>query len=137
MKTTILTILLTILCLGTANAQKPMKVKVNQKTEKVYDVVEEMPSFPGGQAEMMHYLAQNAKYPQDAYEQVKSGRVLVQFIVEKDGSISNVKIMKSIFPSLDEEAIRLIKGMPRWNPGKQKGKAVRVKYTIPVSFHPQ
>ena len=85
----------------------------------------------------MQYLAENVKYPQDAYEQKIGGRVLVQFVIEKDGSISDVEIARGVFPSLDEEAIRVIKVMPRWNPGKQNGKAVRVKYVLPVSFHPQ
>ena len=132
--------LLALFCFGTANAQKIVvkkKATTQDTSQKVYDVVEQMPSFPGGQAEMMRYLAKNAKYPKDAYEQKISGRVLVQFVVEKNGSISNVKIMKSIFPSLDKEAMRLVKNMPRWTPGKQNGKAVRVKYTVPVSFHPQ
>ena len=137
MKKTLLMILFTIFCFGVASAQKPMKVKVQTKTEKVYDVVEQMPSFPGGQAKLMRYLAENAKYPQDAYEETYGGRVIVQFVVEKDGSISNVEILKSVFPSLDEEAMRLVKEMPHWNPGKQNNKPVRVKYTVPVSFHPQ
>ena len=136
MKTTILTILLTILCLGTANAQKPMKVKANPETSQV-SREPHMPSFPGGKEALMQYLAGNVKYPKDAYEQKIGGRVLVQFVIEKDGSISDVEIARGVFPSLDEEAIRVIKGMPRWNPGKQNGKAVRVKYVLPVSFRPQ
>lgn len=136
MKTTLLTILLTIFCLGTANAQKPMKVKAKPETSQV-STKPHMPSFPGGKEALMQYFAENMKYPQDAYEQKIGGRVLVQFVIEKDGSISDVEIARSVFPSLDEEAIRLVKGMPRWNPGKQNDKAVRIKYVLPVTFQPQ
>ncbi|MBO7129326.1 MAG: TonB family protein [Prevotella sp.] len=106
------------------------------KTEdtNVYDQVEQMPQFPGGQAALIQYLAKNIKYPVAAEENGIQGKVVVSFIVERDGTISNVKIAKSVDPSLDREALRVVKSMPRWQPGKQKGANVRVKYTAPVNF---
>ena len=104
---------------------------------KVFDVVEEMPSFPGGQGALMQYLASNIKYPVVAQENVVQGRVIVSFVVERDGSISDVKVARSVDPSLDREAQRVVKSMPKWKPGKQNGSAVRVKYTVPVVFRLQ
>ncbi len=104
---------------------------------KVFDVVEEMPSFPGGQGALMLYLASNIKYPVVAQENGVQGRVIVSFVVERDGSISDVRVARSVDPSLDREAQRVVKSMPRWNPGKQNGSAVRVKYTVPVVFRLQ
>jgi len=104
---------------------------------KVFDVVEEMPSFPGGQGALMSYLASNIKYPVVAQENGVQGRVIVSFVVERDGSISDVKVARSVDPSLDREAQRVVKGMPKWKPGKQNGSAVRVKYTVPVVFRLQ
>ena len=101
---------------------------------EVLDVCEVMPQFPGGPNSLSKYLSQNLKYPAAAEENGVQGRVFTTFIVECDGSLSNVKITRSVDPSLDKEAIRLIEAMPRWTPGKQKGKEVRVKYTVPVSF---
>lgn len=104
---------------------------------KVFDVVEEMPSFPGGQGALMSYLASNIKYPVVAQENGVQGRVIVSFVVERDGSISDVRVARSVDPSLDREAQRVVKSMPRWKPGKQNGSAVRVKYTVPVVFRLQ
>lgn len=104
---------------------------------KVFDVVEEMPSFPGGQAALMSFLSSNIKYPVVAQENGVQGRVIVGFVVERDGSITDVKVMRSVDPSLDREAQRVVKAMPRWKPGKQNGSAVRVKYTVPVVFRLQ
>ena len=101
---------------------------------KVFDVVEEMPQFPGGQAALLEYLAKNIKYPVVAEENGVQGRVIVTFVVERDGSITDVKVVKSVDPSLDKEAARVVKSMPKWQPGKQNGSAVRVKYTVPVTF---
>ena len=97
-------------------------------------IVEEMPQFPGGQAALLEYLAKNIKYPVVAEENGIQGRVIVTFVVERDGSITDVKVVKSVDPSLDKEASRVVKAMPRWQPGKQNGSAVRVKYTVPVQF---
>lgn len=104
---------------------------------KVFYVVEEMPSFPGGQGALRQYLASNTKYPVVAQENGVQGRVIVSFVVERDGSISDVKVARSVDPSLDREAQRVVKSMPRWSPGKQNGSTVRVKYTVPVVFRLQ
>lgn len=100
----------------------------------VFDKVDEAPQFPGGMAGMMQYLSSNIRYPEDAREAGTQGRVIVSFIVEKDGSISNAKVAKPTYSSLDNEALRVVSNMPKWTSGKQNGEAVRVKYSIPVSF---
>ena len=105
-----------------------------EHSSKVYDVVEQMPSFPGGQAALMQYLSTHVKYPAVAEENGIQGRVTVGFVINTDGSISDAKIMKSVDPSLDKEAVRVVTTMPRWIPGKQNGEPVRVKYFIPVVF---
>ena len=102
--------------------------------EKVFEVVEQMPSFPGGDKALLEYLSSNIKYPVVAQENGVQGRVVVSFVVEKDGSITDVKVVRSVDPSLDKEAQRVVKSMPKWIPGKQNGSAVRVKYNVPVSF---
>lgn len=101
---------------------------------KIYDVVEEMPQFPGGPSAMFEYLSKSIHYPKEAEEKVIQGRVIVNFVVEPDGSISNVKVSKSVDPLLNKEAVRVVESMPHWIPGKQNGNAVRVKYTAPVTF---
>ncbi len=113
--------------------------KVEQKEEetKVFEVVEQMPQFPGGDAALMQYLSSHIKYPVVAEENGIQGRVVCTFVVERNGSISDVRVVKSVDPSLDKEAVRVIKGMPTWIPGKQNGSAVRVKYTVPVTFRLQ
>ena len=108
-----------------------------EEETKVFDVVEQMPSFPGGQSALLQYLSSNIKYPVVAEENGVQGRVIVTFVVEKDGSITDVKVVKSVDPSLDKEAQRVVKSMPKWIPGKQNGAAVRVKYTVPVTFRLQ
>ena len=106
----------------------------HEEENKVFDVVEQMPSFPGGMPALMQWLSQNIKYPVIAAENGVQGRVIVQFVVEKDGSVTDVHVAKSVDPSLDKKATRVVKAMPKWNPGKQNGSAVRVKYTVPVMF---
>ena len=101
---------------------------------EIFQVVEEQPMFPGGMEEMMKFLQQNIKYPKEAQEQGKQGRVIVQFVVNKDGSIVNDSIVRSVDPLLDAEALRVVRSMPNWTPGKQRGKEVRVRFTLPVSF---
>jgi len=108
-----------------------------EEETKVFDVVEQMPSFPGGDAALMKFLSEHIKYPVVAEENGIQGRVIATFVVERDGSITDVKVIKSVDPSLDKEAIRVLKSMPRWIPGKQNGSAVRVKYTVPVTFRLQ
>ena len=114
----------------TAESSAPKKVF----TGKVYDIVEQMPSFPGGPAELMKWLSSHVQYPAIAIESCIQGRVIVAFIVEPDGSVSNAKLMRSIDPSIDQEALRVVRQMPKWIPGKQNGAAVRVKYNVPVTF---
>ena len=100
----------------------------------VFEVVEEMPDFPGGQSALMEYLAKNIKYPATAHENGKQGRVIVSFVVKKDGSISDTKVVRGVDPYLDKEAERVITAMPNWKPGKQRGQAVNVRFTVPVTF---
>jgi TonB family protein len=121
--------------------KKPVLLDVVVKTEaqtepddKPFDVVEQMPEFPGGQEAMMQFLRQEVKYPKEAEEKGLQGRVVVRYIIEKDGSISEVEIAKSVNEYLDAEAIRVVNAMPKWKPGKQKGEPVRVKFTIPITF---
>ena len=104
---------------------------------KVFDVVEEMPQFSGGPQALFEYLSKSIKYPVEAEKNDIQGRVIVTYVVECDGSITDVNVVKSVDPSLDQEAIRVVKAMPRWIPGKQDGKPVRVKYTVPVTFRLQ
>lgn len=106
----------------------------HEEEAKVFDVVEQMPSFPGGPSALMEYLHDHVKYPVVAQENGVQGRVVVSFIVEKDGSITDVRVVRSVDPSLDREAARVVSSMPRWTPGKQNGSAVRVKYNVPVMF---
>ena len=116
-------------------ATEPVKPK--EEENKVFDVVEQMPSYPGGMGALMQYLSSNIKYPAIAEENGIQGRVICTFVVERDGSITDVRIAKSVDPSLDKEAMRVVSKMPRWIPGKQNGSAVRVKYTLPVTFRLQ
>ena len=106
-------------------------------SNKVFDVVEEMPHFPGGPAALQAFLSSNTKYPVVAQENGVQGRVIVSFVVERDGSITDVRVVRSVDPSLDREASRVVRSMPRWSPGKQNGSTVRVKYTVPVVFRLQ
>jgi protein TonB len=93
-----------------------------------------MPEFPGGMPAMIEFLQTNLKYPKDAIKQQVGGRVMVMFVVETDGTLSNVRVAKKVFPSLDSEAVRVVKTMPKWKPGKEKGRPVRVNFTLPVVF---
>ena len=108
-----------------------------EEETKIFEVVEQMPSFPGGQAALFEFLSKNIRYPVVAEENGIQGRVTVQFVVEKDGSVTDVRIMKSVDPSLDKEAERVVKSMPKWIPGKQNGSPVRVNYYVPVVFRLQ
>ena len=131
MKKMFLMCAMAVLCLMTANAQKTI---VSQSNQSVYDEVEVMPEFPGGMQAMIEFIQTNIKYPKDAIKQEVGGRVMVMFVVETDGSLSNVRVARKVFPSLDAEAVRVVKTMPKWKPGKEKGKVVRVNYTLPVVF---
>ena len=113
---------------------EPLNKPQPVNSTRVYDVVEQMPSFPGGISGLRTYLNQNIRYPAEAQEICVQGRVVVSFVVEKDGHISDVTVLRSVDPSLDKEAVRVIRNMPRWSPGKQGGEPVRVRYNVPVSF---
>lgn len=118
-----------------SNVAKDSKtVKTKQDNSKVYDVVEKMPSFPGGQKALLDYLNKNVKYPAVAERKEIQGRVVVQYIVGKDGSISDVKVAKSVHPLLDAEAVRVVESMPNWIPGERNGNPITVRYTIPITF---
>ena len=112
----------------------PPPAPKEEVTQKVFDVVEVMPSFPGGQGALIQYLNSHVKYPVVAQENGIQGRVTISFVVERDGSITDVKVARSVDPSLDKEAARVVSSMPRWTPGKQNGSAVRVKFNVPVVF---
>ena len=112
----------------------PEVVEEEVVEQEIFKIVEEMPAFPGGEAKLMEYVAKNVKYPQIARETGVQGRVYVNFVVEPDGSVSNVSVLRGIGGGCDEEAIRVVKSMPKWKPGKQRGKAVRVSYMLPVNF---
>ena len=111
---------------------KPVTEKPGE--DKVFDIVEEMPSFVGGSSALMAWLAVNAKYPVEAQKNGISGRVIVSFIIERDGSVSHVEVTRAVDPILDKEAVRVVELMPKWNPGKQDGQPVRVKYSVPILF---
>ena len=106
-----------------------------QEEDEVFQVVEEQPMFPGGMNELMNYLRKDMKYPKEAQEKGIQGRVIVQFVVNKDGSICDAEVVKPVNPLLDAEALRAVNAMPKWTPGKQKGEPVRVRFTLPLSFH--
>ncbi len=118
-------------------APPPPPAPKPEVSNKVFDIVEEMPHFPGGAAALQAFLSSNTKYPVVAQENGVQGRVIVSFVVERDGSITDVRVVRSVDPSLDREASRVVRSMPRWSPGKQNGSAVRVKYTVPVVFRLQ
>lgn len=102
--------------------------------EEVFMVAEQMPEFPGGMKEMLKFLQENVKYPENAMRNNVQGRVIVQFVVEKDGTPTEFKVARSVDPDLDAEALRVLQTMPKWKPGMQRGEVVRVKFTVPVSF---
>ena len=103
-------------------------------TVNVYDVVEQMPQFPGGFQKMHEFIKENMQYPKELEETCVQGRVIVAFVVERNGKLSNIKVVKSLDPALDKEALRIVNLMPRWIPGRQNGIIVRVKYIIPITF---
>jgi protein TonB len=122
---------LALLLMVNTNAMAQNKKAAN---DKVLEKAEVMPEFPGGDQAMMKFVSENVQYPEEAKEKEISGRVIVGFIVEKDGSISDVKVAKGIGGGCDEEAVRVVKAMPKWIPGKQDDKPVRVSYTMPFFF---
>jgi TonB family protein len=129
-----------VVAMAPGEEQQPVKKeepKGEPQEKVIFQVVEEMPQFPGGMGEAMKFLAKNMKYPVAAQQAKIEGRVIVQFVVERDGSVSDVKVMRGVSPELDAEAIRVVSMMPKWIPGKQRGKAVAVKYTMPIMFRLQ
>ena len=115
----------------------PIVVEEPEKEEEIFQVVENQPEFPGGMGELMKYLQKNIKYPPVCQDQGIQGRVVVQFVVNSDGSIVDPVVIKSVNPHLDKEALRVVSTMPKWKPGEQRGKKVRVRFTLPVSFRLQ
>lgn len=115
----------------------PPEPPKQEEQNKVFDVVEQQPQYPGGMGALNQWLGSNIKYPVMAAENGIEGRVVVQFVVERDGSVSGVHVVRGVDPSLDKEATRVVSAMPKWIPGKQNGSAVRVKYTVPVTFRLQ
>ena len=111
-----------------------IKPTADPDSSKIFGAAEEMPSFPGGEKALMQYIKDNTYYPKEMCEGAAQGRVMVGFVINEDGSISDVKVLRSLTPECDEVAVKIVKGMPKWNPGKQNGKAVKTKYTVPVSF---
>lgn len=118
----------------TENVQDPPPVKKEDPTQEIFVVVEDMPEFPGGNEAMVQFLANNIQYPEVAKENGIQGRVTCQFVVLKDGTVSDVKIIRGVDPSIDAEAVRVLETMPAWKPGKQRGQAVNVQFTLPVVF---
>lgn len=119
---------------ATNNEEDVQETNVQANDDEILDMVEQMPSFPGGETALLQFLSSNVRYPTVAEENEIQGRVVVTFIVERDGSITEVKVAKGVDPSLDREAVRVIKSMPKWKAGTQNGKPVRVKYSVPVTF---
>lgn len=113
----------------------PVVVEEEEPEEQqIFQIVEEMPEFPGGMGECLKFLMKNAKYPTISQENGVQGKVSVKFVIEKDGSIADPVVVRGVDPYLDKEALRVVKSMPKWEPGKQRGKPVRVSYTVPVIF---
>ncbi len=117
-----------------ASAQLMHKDSVFEEKNDVYSYVEQMPEFPGGQAELMKFLQQNLDYPSDARAAGAEGKVVAQFVVNEDGSISSIKIIRSVFPSCDSEVVAILSRMPKWTPGMQNGSVVKVYFMLPVTF---
>lgn len=130
------TLAVSVFANGTNASETPKEIHPQKTTQtKIHDAVEEMPEFNGGQLAMMEFLMNNMKYPQAAVKAKQQGKAVVGFVVRKDGTVSDVHITKSAGHAvLDEEAIRVVKAMPAWKPGKQKGEPVNVKYCVPITF---
>lgn len=132
-KRIILLSLIAMLGLTTITAQKTV-VSKNKPVERVLDTCEQMPQFGTDNAELFKFLQENVKYPEDAAKNKIQGRVVVEFVVDKEGNIKDPTIMRNAYPSLDAEALRVVKSMPRWTPGYQDGQPVNVKYALPIVF---
>lgn len=132
------TIMMMVVSVGCIFAQSNVMVNSPDtdlsKSDEIFEVVDENPTFPGGDSAMMEFLRKNLKYPKKAIKNNIQGRILMSFVVAKDGSITNVKIQKEAHPLLNKEAMRIVKKMPKWKPGKKNGKVVRVRFTLPITF---
>lgn len=133
MKKFIIMVLTVLFGLTNVSAQKTVVAKKAVTKQQVFSI-DQMPEFPGGQAALSEFLMKNVKYPADAKEKKIEGRVLVTFMVDTDGSITDIGLLKKTYPSLDTEAKRVIKAMPKWIPGKHNGKVVKVHYSVPITF---
>jgi len=122
------------ICLFLATTILNVRIMADDMPDEVFTVVELMPEFPGGQKALFQYLAENTKYPVEAMQQGIAGRVICQFVVEKDGNVDSVKVVRGVHPLLDQEAVRVVSMMPTWKPGMQYGKLARVRFTVPVNF---
>lgn len=119
-----------------AHAQQPARATVTKSTE-IFTVVEKNPEYPGGDEALYQFIASNIQYPEAAKADGKGGMVYLTFVIETDGTISDVKVLRSPHPALGEEAVRVVRLMPKWKPGKQRGKKVRVQYNLPINFQLQ
>ena len=120
--------------MGSISFAQEVEVKEEPLEKDVYTIVENMPEFPGGQDSMFYFLAKNIIYPKEAKEKGIEGKVYVNFTVNKDGSIGDVKVIRGVHPLLDNEAVRVVKSFPKWKPGIQRGELVRVSYNLPITF---
>lgn len=120
--------------LNKAAQVSPQAESQESEGNQVFMVCEQMPTFPGGEQALMKYLSETLKYPAEAANKGVQGRVIVSFVVEKDGSIGNISVQRSVDPALDAEAMRVVRNMPKWTPGKQRGQAVSVQYMLPINF---
>lgn len=128
---------LLVISVSVKAAGLPKNVDTDEDLTPIFSQVEEMPKFSGGHTEVLKYLHKNLRYPAIAQENGIQGRVVVQCVINKDGSVSDVQVLQGVDPSLDKEALRVVSTMPRWTPGKQRGKPVRVRYTLPITFRLQ
>lgn len=119
-----------------AHAQQPARATITKSTE-IFTVVEKNPEYPGGDEALYQFIASNIQYPEAAKADGKGGMVYLTFVIETDGTISDVKVLRSPHPALGEEAVRVVRLMPKWKPGKQRGKKVRVQYNLPINFQLQ
>lgn len=117
-----------------ALAQEPEKPQTVAQTDEIFDTLDEEPNFGANRSDLMQYLSQNIRYPKNSQKKGEQGRVIVQFIVERDGSVRDAKVVRSVSKDLDKEALRVVRQMPKWTPGKKDGKAVRARFTLPVTF---
>ncbi|WP_346860327.1 TonB family protein [uncultured Draconibacterium sp.] len=120
--------------LNSGDSKEKSHSKVNEKGDVVFFIVEDMPEFPGGDEALRQFIATNVKYPEDAKKNGIAGKVYISFVVDENGKVADTKVARGVDPSLDKEALRVVNLSPTWKPGKQRGEAVKVQYTVPISF---